>query len=80
MTVKKKSDGKGSFSGRRGYGWVPDIPDQRDYRFRTVLMVPARLPSQVDLCFYCFYFFIGVFFIGVGPRQLVDSSYLMSQK
>jgi C1A family cysteine protease len=49
MTVKKKTVLKGGVSGKRAYGWVPDIPDQRDYRFRTVLKVPARLPRQVDL-------------------------------
>jgi len=31
------------------YGWVPDIPDQRDYLLSAVLRVPAKLPSSVDL-------------------------------
>jgi C1A family cysteine protease len=49
MTVKKMTASKGGFSGKRVYGWVPDVPDQRDYRFRTVLRVPAKLPGRVDL-------------------------------
>jgi C1A family cysteine protease len=32
-----------------GYGWVPDIPDQRDYLYGVVRRIPARLPKQVDL-------------------------------
>lgn len=31
------------------YGWVPDIPDQRDVMFRKVYRIPATLPSSVDL-------------------------------
>jgi C1A family cysteine protease len=31
------------------YGWVPDIPDNRDVMFRKVYRIPARLPSSVDL-------------------------------
>jgi C1A family cysteine protease len=31
------------------YGWVPDIPDQRDQRFRKVYRIPATLPPSVDL-------------------------------
>jgi hypothetical protein len=27
------------------YGWVPDIPDQRDIMFRKVYRIPATLPS-----------------------------------
>jgi C1A family cysteine protease len=34
---------------KRLYGWVPDIPDQRDYRFRAAFKIPAKLPKQVDL-------------------------------
>lgn len=29
------------------YGWIPDIPDQRDYAFSYAL--PAALPASVDL-------------------------------
>jgi C1A family cysteine protease len=31
------------------YGWMPDIPDNRDIMFRKVYRVPATLPSSVDL-------------------------------
>jgi C1A family cysteine protease len=31
------------------YGWMPDVPDQRDYLLSAVLRIPAKLPSKVDL-------------------------------
>ena len=31
------------------YGWVPDIPDNRDIMFRKVYKIPATLPPSVDL-------------------------------
>ena len=34
---------------RSGYGWVPDIPDHRDFLYGAVVKVPAALPSSVDL-------------------------------
>ena len=34
---------------KSGYGWVPDVPDQRDYLYRAVRRVPAKLSSSVDL-------------------------------
>ena len=49
MTGKRTMVSKGGISGKRGYGWVPDVPDQRDYLLSAVLKVPARLPSKVDL-------------------------------
>jgi hypothetical protein len=49
MAVKKTMASKNGFVGKRGYGWVPDIPDQRDYLLSAVLKVPARLPQKVDL-------------------------------
>jgi C1A family cysteine protease len=49
MTGKKILVSKPGFAGKRGYGWVPDIPDQRDYLLSAVLKVPAKLPRQVDL-------------------------------
>ena len=33
---------------KRRYGWLPDLPDQRDFLF-SLLKVPARLPKSVDL-------------------------------
>ncbi|MCX5715331.1 MAG: C1 family peptidase [Candidatus Omnitrophica bacterium] len=34
------------------YGWVPDVPDQRDYLYRAIRPV-VRLPKEVDLCKLC---------------------------
>jgi C1A family cysteine protease len=31
------------------YGWVPDVPDQRDYLYGAVHPVPATLPRRIDL-------------------------------
>lgn len=31
------------------YGWVPDLPDQRDFHFAAPQMVQAALPPAVDL-------------------------------
>jgi C1A family cysteine protease len=31
------------------YGWIPDIPDQRDYLYKAIRRVPAKLPRKVDL-------------------------------
>jgi C1A family cysteine protease len=33
----------------KGYGWVPDIPDARDYLYSAPDAVLAELPKQVDL-------------------------------
>ncbi len=32
-----------------GYGWVPDLPDQRDLLYGAVRPVPVALPPAVDL-------------------------------
>jgi C1A family cysteine protease len=53
MTGMKRMASKNSSVGKRGYGWVPDIPDQRDYLLSAVLKVPARLPIKVDLRLLC---------------------------
>ncbi|MBA4392635.1 MAG: peptidase [Desulfobacca sp.] len=49
MTGKKKTVFHNSRIQKGGYGWVPDVPDQRDYLLSAMLKVPARLPSTVDL-------------------------------
>lgn len=33
----------------RRYGWIPDLPDQRDYLYRVIHPLPAELPPAVDL-------------------------------
>jgi len=49
MAGKKKMTSEKSSIRARVYGWVPDVPDQRDYLLSAVLKVPARLPRKVDL-------------------------------
>lgn len=36
----------------KSYGWLPDIPDQRDYLYRAIRPI-RRLPKIVDLRRYC---------------------------
>lgn len=31
------------------YGWLPDIPDNRDFRYGAVRKLPKKLPAKVDL-------------------------------
>lgn len=31
------------------FGWLPDVPDQRDIPFRAVFRVPAKVPAKIDL-------------------------------
>ena len=33
----------------KGYGWLPDLPDQRDFQYAAPRRVLAKLPPQVDL-------------------------------
>jgi C1A family cysteine protease len=35
------------------YGWIPDIPDQRDYLYRAIHPLPATFPPAVDLREHC---------------------------
>jgi len=36
-----------------GYGWIPDLPDGRDYLFGARKPIPTALPLSVDLRPYC---------------------------
>ena len=47
MPVKKVTAPKKSKLKSSGYGWVPDVPDQRDYLLSAVLRVPEKLPPKV---------------------------------
>ena len=38
---------------KHGYGWVPDLPDQRDFLYGAVRKIPARLPPIMDLRQQC---------------------------
>ena len=49
MPVKKITVPKKSKLKNTRYGWVPDVPDQRDYFLSAVLRIPAKLPPLVDL-------------------------------
>jgi C1A family cysteine protease len=53
MAAAKKKDLGSGRTGNRNYGWVPDIPDQRDYLLSAILRIPAKLPSSVDLRKVC---------------------------
>lgn len=33
----------------RRYGWLPDLPDQRDFLYAAPRRIAAKLPTQVDL-------------------------------
>lgn len=35
------------------YGWLPDLPDQRDQRYGLVYKLPAKLPKKIDLRKQC---------------------------
>ena len=43
MKVMKKS----------GFGWLPDLPDQRDYLYGAKVAIPKKLPIHVDLRATC---------------------------
>jgi C1A family cysteine protease len=36
-----------------GYGWIPDLPDQRDHLYAAPIVDPQDLPSGVDLRSHC---------------------------
>jgi C1A family cysteine protease len=35
------------------YGWVPDLPDARDYMYAAPMATMAKLPTKVDLRSHC---------------------------
>jgi C1A family cysteine protease len=35
------------------YGWIPDIPDQRDHLFSAPVLAPQDLPAKIDLSSQC---------------------------
>lgn len=38
---------------RRGYGWMPDLPDNRDHLYAAPMAMLRRLPAKVDLRKHC---------------------------
>jgi C1A family cysteine protease len=49
MAVKKVAVSKKVRVKNSRYGWIPDVPDQRDFLLKAILRVPAKLPGKVDL-------------------------------
>ena len=49
MPTKKKPSRTSRSLKNAGYGWLPDLPDQRDILYTAVRAVPAILPKTVDL-------------------------------
>lgn len=48
--MQKKKKASYAQSARKAiYGWLPDIPDQRDLMYGAVRAIPAVLPSSADL-------------------------------
>ena len=45
----KKSAPKAPAIRKSVYGWLPDIPDNRDHLYGAVRKIPAKLPAKVDL-------------------------------
>ena len=35
------------------YGWLPDVPDHRDFLYATPVVYIAKLPAKVDLRPHC---------------------------
>jgi C1A family cysteine protease len=48
MAVKKKSSSQAQ-PAKRGYGWVPDLPDRRDILYAAPVAAVQALPTKVDL-------------------------------
>jgi hypothetical protein len=36
-------------SRKHRYGWIPDVPDHRDFLYSAIHPVPAMLPALIDL-------------------------------
>ncbi len=36
-----------------GFGWVPDLPDQRDFLYSAPIVIMKKLPSKIDLRSKC---------------------------
>ena len=49
MPEEKKAAPQAPAIRKSVYGWLPDIPDNRDHMYGAVRKVPATLPTRVDL-------------------------------
>ena len=52
-TRRRASTKKISRSTRKGYGWIPDIPDQRDFLYAAPIAFLRALPDNIDLRNQC---------------------------
>jgi hypothetical protein len=48
MSVKRRPSKKRA-SASKGYGWIPDLPDQRDFLYAAPMAFLRALPENVDL-------------------------------
>jgi len=53
MKTKKAASLKKRSKVPNYYGWVPDLPDHRDYLYSALRPVPRALPRRVDLRPHC---------------------------
>jgi C1A family cysteine protease len=53
QNARKTAAHKSSRKSGKRYGWVPDLPDHRDYLYGAVRPVPAAFPPRVDLRHFC---------------------------
>jgi C1A family cysteine protease len=51
--AKKKKKATKNTHAPRKFGWLPDVPDQRDYLYGAVRPRLRKLPSRVDLRRFC---------------------------
>lgn len=51
--ASKKTQTKSQATHKTHFGWVPDFPDQRDYRYRALRALPRKLPRKIDLRAQC---------------------------
>ena len=49
MSAKLRKPAKSKEDRKPTYGWVPDLPDHRDYLYNQLQAVPPSLPLAVDL-------------------------------
>ena len=47
--IKSKKGIKPNIVQKSRYGWIPDVPDQRDMLYGAVRPVPSTLPPHIDL-------------------------------
>ncbi len=52
MATKTPADTPSAFA-PRGLGWIPDLPDYRDFPYAKIARAPLALPAAVDLRAQC---------------------------